>query len=540
MNPVQVVSDGTRPDSQGQGPAPSFPRETMKVAQEKDKVLSTVRGWLVSGEKPNSASRLSSDLYTYYNSLDRLSLQDGVICRSWEKVTIEQPTLLVCVPESLQEQVIKASHNIPASGHLAVVKTLSRIRSRFYFPRMDLKVKLHIAACHVCLKKRCNVPKLKAPLTPYTGKHPGHIVQIDLMENLPISRGYHAILVIVDTFSKMAEAIPLRSTNVEVVAKAFVNTWVCRQGVPTQVHSDRGGNLDTAHFIQAVYRILGIEKTRNTAHRPQTDGGVERLNKTVKNMLWKFCQRKPKFWVECLDQVMFAYRTSVSSSTSFSPYFLDKGRLPRLPVDVLMDTAPQTVMAEHYSEAALKLYNRLQEAYSFVEECLGTKQLYAKKRYDRSVAVKEFEIGSWVYVWKPVPHGCTYKKFYDHYRGPFKIVDKVTKHTYKIALDEGDGRFDVIHMEHMKDAQIPPGSAPDIQVKHYAEDLQHEQLSQGEVLVDEWSDIEDEAVEQPLVRERPRRQQSSLIPVPSAVRVGPTLRRSNRIRTPTIPYQHRP
>ena len=145
-----------------------------------------------------------------------------------------------------------------------------------------------------------------------------------------------------------------------------------------------------------------------------------------------------------------------------------------------------------------------------------------------------------MYVWKPVPHGCTYKKFYDHYRGPFKIVDKVTKHTYKIALDEGAGRFDVIHMEHMKDAQIPPGSAPDIQVKHYAEDLQHEQLSQGEVLVDEWSDIEDEVVEQPLVRERPRRQQSSLIPVPSAVRVGPTLRRSNRIRTPTIPYQHRP
>lgn len=41
----------------------------------------------------------------------------------------------------------------------------------------------------------------------------------------------------------------------------------------------------------------------------------------------------------------------------------------------------------------------------------------SKKRYDKKASVKKFDVGSWVYVWKPVPQGCTYKKFYDHYRG---------------------------------------------------------------------------------------------------------------------------
>ena len=76
----------------------------------------------------------------------------------------------------------------------------------------------------------------------------------------------------------------------------------------------------------------------NCSYRPQTDGHVERVIGTLKNLLWKYCQENPTNWLSCLNQVMFAYRTTIHSTTGYSPYFLDKGRLPRLPLDIVMGT----------------------------------------------------------------------------------------------------------------------------------------------------------------------------------------------------------
>ena len=515
----------------------SFQNDTLKVAQENDRVLSTVISWLQSGEKPSSSASLNKELYTYYHSFERLSLINNVVHRSWEQKSAEPNLQLACIPEALQKDVISSAHDLATSGHLGQIKTIGRIRSKFYFPKMDLKVKLHIAACHVCLKKRSNVPKLKAPLTPYNGRHPDHIVQMDLIENLPIARGYKSILVIVDTFSKWAEAIPLRDTKVEHVAKAFVNVWCCRQGLPAQVHTDRGGNVDTADLVKAVYDILKIDKTSTTSYRPQSDGGVERLNKSIKNMLWKFCQKNPKDWIDCLDQVMFAYRTSVHSATGFSPYFIDKGRLPRLPIDALLGTVPGTITNDHFGEAAQKLYNRMRETFAFVEDALQAKQVSSKRRYDAKAKVQTFKVGSWVYVWKPAPQGCTYKKFYDHYRGPFRIVEQCTAHTYKIVLDEAKGKFDVVHMEKLKDAKIPAGCKPAFDIKGYSEDL----VQEGKMVS---NDGESGRVEEPLLSEeevqrmltpkfpKKERRQGTVVKYS-------TLRRSGRDRIQRVPYQHR-
>ncbi|KAL5267283.1 hypothetical protein ACHWQZ_G004352 [Mnemiopsis leidyi] len=513
----------------------SFHNDSLKLAQENDRVLSTVKSWLTSGEKPKSSSRLNRDLYTYYHSFERLSLKNDVLYRSWEQKSSEQSLHLACIPESLQKKVISAAHDIASSGHLGHFKTMERIRNKFYFPKMDLKVKLHLASCHVCLKRRNNVPKLRAPVTPYNGRHPGHIVQLDLIENLPVARGYKSILVIVDTFSKWAEAIPLRDTKVEHVAKAFVNVWCCRQGLPSQVHTDRGGNVDTADLIKAVYDMLKITKTSNTAYRPQTDGGVERLNRTIKSMLWKFCQKNPKDWVECLDQVMFAYRTSVHNATGFSPFFIDKGRLPRIPLDVMLGTIPGTITSKHYGEAAEKLYNRMREIFAFVEDTLEAKQISSKQRYDTKTRVHKFEVGSWVYVWKPVPQGCTYKKFYDHYRGPFKIIERVTTHTYKIVLDEAKQKFDIVHMEMLKDAKIPIGQKPAVEIKHYSENMDPEgELAFKEVSASKRPILTEDEVHNLLTPKPPfklRRQGTVVKYLP--------LRRSTRLRTQHVPYQHR-
>ena len=434
--------------------AVSMTNDTIKDAQKSDSTIITVKEWIAAGQKPDKSTNLTPELKKYYNSFDRLKVENDVLYRHWQPMlTGESAQWLICIPKELQMKIIELSHSIPASGHLGSFKTLERIRSRFYFPRMNIQTDLFIKACHVCHKKSRPRKTLKAPITAVSGMEPGHIVHYDIMENLPNSNGYHAILVIVDSFTKWTEAVPLRDTKAETIARIFLNTWISRQGIPCILHSDRGGNVDSATILGETMKMLNITKTRNFSYRPQSNGVVERLIGTIKNMLWKFCQENPKDWINLLDQVMFAYRTSIHTSTGHSPFFMDKGRSARIPMDVIMGTKVDQVLGETYSQTASNLYHKLQNTYNAVTKTIQGKQDYSKKRYDENAVVKHYKVGDWIYVWKPTPAYCKYKKFYDNFRGPFEITAKVGDHGYEIDL--GSGKRDIVHMEHLKAGEKP-------------------------------------------------------------------------------------
>ena len=57
--------------------------------------------------------------------------------------------------------------------------------------------------------------------------------------------------------------------------------------VPGVIHSDQGRDFETSLFAE-VCRLLDIEKTRTCPYRPQSDGMIERFNRTVAQMLATF------------------------------------------------------------------------------------------------------------------------------------------------------------------------------------------------------------------------------------------------------------
>ena len=106
---------------------------------------------------------------------------------------------------------------------------------------------------------------------------------------------------------------------------------ICRHGVP-QVLTIQGRNFES----QVIAEIcdLHITKKRTTAYYPQCDGQVERFNGTLANMLAMYVDKNQKDWDLWLDQVLFAYRTSVHESTGATPFSLMYGREARLPVNL--------------------------------------------------------------------------------------------------------------------------------------------------------------------------------------------------------------
>ena len=158
---------------------------------------------------------------------------------------------------------------------------------------------------------------------------------MDLLAPLPLTvRGNRYVLVVGDYFTKwieaytkwMEEVYPMPNMEAGTVANVFVS----RFGVPDVLHTDQGRNFEST-MIKEVCQLLGIVKTRTTPYHPQSDGLVERFNRTLLNLLSLAASENEQEWDLHLPMVMLAYRTSVQESTGCTPFYLMFGREARLP-----------------------------------------------------------------------------------------------------------------------------------------------------------------------------------------------------------------
>ncbi len=72
--------------------------------------------------------------------------------------------------------------------------------------------------------------------------------------------------------------------------------------------------------------MLGIDKTRTTALHPQSDGMMERFNRTLENELAIFIEKHQQDWDSHVPLILLAYRSPVHESTGKTPSFLMFGR----------------------------------------------------------------------------------------------------------------------------------------------------------------------------------------------------------------------
>ena len=82
--------------------------------------------------------------------------------------------------------------------------------------------------------------------------------------------GYIQVLVMIDHFTKYAEAVPCKTASAEETCDHLINTWIARHGCPMTFHSDNG----TA-FVGELTKELMIRSQVAQAHymtyHPQTN-----------------------------------------------------------------------------------------------------------------------------------------------------------------------------------------------------------------------------------------------------------------------------
>ena len=156
-------------------------------------------------------------------------------------------------------------------------------------------------------------------------------VAMDLLDmSVTTPKGNQYVLVMVDCFSQWTEACPLPDKTALSVADAFFQHIVCRFGMPSVIHLDQGREFENK-LMQELCLLCGAHKTRTTPYHPESDGMVERFNRTLLMMLAMFTGENRDDWDDLLPAVMMA---SVHESTGYSPYRLMFGEECTLPMDI--------------------------------------------------------------------------------------------------------------------------------------------------------------------------------------------------------------
>ena len=91
------------------------------------------------------------------------------------------------------------------------------------------------------------------------------------------------------------------------MADVLVDKIILRFGMPLVIHSDQGREFENG-LMKSLCNLLGCVKTQTAPYHPESDGMVERFNRTCLMMLSMFVNDRRDNWHELLPFVMHAYR----------------------------------------------------------------------------------------------------------------------------------------------------------------------------------------------------------------------------------------
>lgn len=189
---------------------------------------------------------------------------------------------------------------------------------------------------------------------------------------------------------KGKDAFALPDHTAQTVADKFVTEFICKFGAPYRIHTDQGREFESELFSE-ICSLLGIAKSRTTPYHPQSDGMIERFNRTLQQMLAIFVDENRTNWDDHLLYLMMAYRATVHLSTKCTPNLVMLGKEITLPIDVLAGSPPmQHQHEECYNSCVEWVRNSMEMSFSIVHDNLKSSFKRQKRYYDTKLKPRAF------------------------------------------------------------------------------------------------------------------------------------------------------
>lgn len=225
--------------------------------------------------------------------------------------------------------------------------------------------------------------------------------------------------------------------------KNVVKYW----GLPRSIISDRDPRF-TGKLWKELFKLLGSALHFSTSFHPQTDGQTERVNALLECYLRHFVSANQKDWAKLMDIAQFSYNLQRSEATGRSPFELATGQQPLTPHML------STSIEGGKCPGAYKMAKSWEEQADLARSCLNKAQRRMKKWADKRRRSQEFKVGDQVFV-KILPQQLkAYRGIHNglvrRYEGPFPVIAKVGKVSYRLDLPSTLKVHPVFHVSMLK------------------------------------------------------------------------------------------
>ncbi|HLP44037.1 MAG TPA: RNase H-like domain-containing protein [Candidatus Nanoarchaeia archaeon] len=423
------------------------------------------------------------------------------------------------VPINLRKRVMFLYHDTPSVGHNGYKRMLNAIRQSLYWQSMATEIGAYVASCLDCQRN-----KLLPARTPLSARPaPAECleqVSLDLVGKLPPSRyGYQYVLCVQDQLSRYIAFIPIRDKEGPTVAKAFLNEWVCRYGIPKVIVSDRGTEF-TAGIFQELCRFMGTKHSPTAAYRPQGNAENERAHQDLHTYLTMYLEGSSvSNWAMLLSFAAWSHNSAIHSVLGKSPLEILTGIKPRdfsafLPgmLDIRnLDTLEEYLDKREDQIKILREQTRL---------AIQKAQASTMERANKFARFPKYQEGQLVWV-KSRPLTSGGRKWGSKYKGPYLIKKVVSDQILELTLPDDSTFSDFVHATYIrplverqeKEAQVdseieplslhkpilPPLLSTDCEktVKQCHEGIVNNDLGSDEINENDEDEIRDEAYDFP-------------------------------------------
>nr|GEV66435.1 putative reverse transcriptase domain-containing protein [Tanacetum cinerariifolium] len=254
---------------------------------------------------------------------------------------------------------------------------------------------------------RKDIPKEK--LEPHVDETLCLNTGMDFITKLPKSpQGFNTIWVIMDRLTKSAHFLPIKENDpLDKLARLYLNKIVARHEIHVSIICDRDGRF-TSNFWRSFHKALGTDISMSTAYHPETDGQSERTIQTLEDMIRACVIDFGKGWVKHFPLCEFSYNNSYHASIKATPY------------------------------EALYGQNDRQKSYPNLKQ--KPMEFEVRDRVMHKVS-----------PWKGVVRFGKRGKLNLRYVGPFKVLAKVRKVSYKLELPQELSRVHhTFHVSNLK------------------------------------------------------------------------------------------
>ena len=177
-------------------------------AQRNDKMMSNLKRWIENGtpdkgDLDEDSYKILKQFYLKRKKMSNLNKDGIVACKRKEEDKVFYKYNSTVLPQLQQTELLFRSHD--QMGHQGVNKVYNKIQKRFEWPGLKKACKKWISACLSCQQAK-DPRNVRFPLQSIESSGFNEVVQIDHQKICMTATGYNQVLVMIDHFTKYAQA----------------------------------------------------------------------------------------------------------------------------------------------------------------------------------------------------------------------------------------------------------------------------------------------------------------------------------------------